>query len=101
MIDTGERFGTVPFHAFTDAFAEVAGRAPKLAEAEFRRVTTPEHFIAVRTMPGGPAPAALDTAFGHYRRDSGYFRDWLSAYRGRMQAAARRLDTAATGLKGA
>ena len=101
MIDTGERFGTMPFQAFTEAFAEVAGRVPKLAEAEFRRVTTPEHFVAVRTMPGGPAPAPLAAAFGHYRRDLDYFRDWLSAYRGRMQAAARRLDQAASGLKGA
>jgi argininosuccinate lyase len=99
MIDTGERFASVPFAALTEAFREIAGRAPTLSEADFRRVTTPEHFVAVRTMPGGPAPAALDAAFGHYRRDIQGARDWLSAYRGRMDAAARRLDEAADELK--
>jgi argininosuccinate lyase len=99
MIDTGERFATVPFAAFADAFAEIAGRTPKLVEAEFRRVTTPEHFVAVRTMPGGPAPAALDAAFARYRRDLATGRDWLAAYRGRMEKAARLLDDAAAKLK--
>jgi argininosuccinate lyase len=99
MIDLGERFATVPFAAFAEAFGEVAGRAPGLAEADFRRVTTPEHFVAVRTMPGGPAPAALDAAFTRYRRELGEAKVWLDAYRGRMDAAARRLDAAADALK--
>jgi len=99
MIDTGERFGTVPMSAFAEAFREVAGRTPKLSEAEFRRVTTPEHFVAVRTMPGGPAPEALKAAFACYRNEIGQARGWLDAYRGRMESAARRLDAAATGLK--
>ncbi|MBL8690658.1 MAG: argininosuccinate lyase [Rhodospirillaceae bacterium] len=100
MIDTGERFQTVPYAAFAEAFGEVAGRAPGLAEAEFRRVTTPEHFVAVRTMPGGPAPSALEMAFVRYRHELGEARDWLDGYRGRMDEAARRLDAAAAGLRG-
>jgi argininosuccinate lyase len=32
---------------------QLAGPA-RLSEADFRRFITPEHFIAVRTMPGGP-----------------------------------------------
>jgi argininosuccinate lyase len=99
MIDAGERFATVPYAAFAEAFAEVAGRAPTLAEAEFRRVTTPEHFVAVRTMPGGPAPAALDDAFARYRQQLAVGRDWLAAYRGRMEKAATLLDDAAAKLK--
>jgi argininosuccinate lyase len=99
MIDLGERFATVPFAAFAEAFGEVAGRSPGLAEADFRRVTTPEHFVAVRTMPGGPASAALDAAFTRYRRELGEAQRWLAGYRGRMDAAARRLDAAADALK--
>ncbi len=100
MIDTGERFQTVPFQAFAEAFREVAGRVSALAESEFRRVTTPEHFVAVRTMPGGPAPAALDMAFARYRHELGEARDWLASYRGRMDEAARRLGAAAAGIRG-
>ena len=40
---------------------------PRLTEADFRRFTTPEHFIAVRTMQGGPAPAPLAASFARYR----------------------------------
>lgn len=100
MIDTAERFATVPYIAFVEAFRDVAGRTPALAEPEFRRVTTPEHFVAVRTMPGGPAPSALDASFARYRRDLAAARDWLAAYRGRMEEAARRLDAAAAALEG-
>jgi argininosuccinate lyase len=100
MIDTGEHFQTVPYAAFAEAFREVAGRAPGLVETEFRRVTTPEHFVAVRTMPGGPAPSALETAFARYRHELGEARDWLASYRGRMDEAAQRLDAAEAGLRG-
>lgn len=100
MIDTGERFQTVPYAAFAEAFREVAGRAPGLVETEFRRVTTPEHFVAVRTMLGGPAPSALEMAFARYRHELGEARVWLASYRGRMDEAAQRLDAAAAGLRG-
>ncbi len=59
MIEAKESFPSVPFAAFREAFAKVVGREPGMAEAEFRRVTTPEYFVQVRTMPGGPAPAPL------------------------------------------
>ena len=55
MLDRGERFPTVAHAAFADAFAAIVGRPPG-SEADLRRYTTPEHFVLVRTLPGGPAP---------------------------------------------
>src|SRR5204863_10043698 len=58
MIDSGMTLSETPFSAFQEIFAAVIGRPARLGEDDFRRFTTPEHFIAVRTMTGGPAPAA-------------------------------------------
>lgn len=69
MIANHETLATLPFPAFTDAFTHEIGRPPATTEPRFREIATPEHFIAVRTMPGGPAPAALEEAFAAYRAE--------------------------------
>jgi argininosuccinate lyase len=63
MIDGGMTLSKVPFSAFEEIFAASIGRPARLPEADFRRLTTPEHFIAERTMHGGPAPAPLAASF--------------------------------------
>jgi argininosuccinate lyase len=67
MIDGGMTLSRVPFAEFQEIFAATMLRPARLGEADFRRFTTPEHFIAVRTMQGGPAPAPLATSFSRYR----------------------------------
>ena len=91
MLARGERFPTVPHAAFAEAFAAVAGRAARLAEPELRRYTTPEHFVAVRTLPGGPAPGPLAESFARYRAELGDARAWLAEYRTRIDAVDARL----------
>jgi argininosuccinate lyase len=98
MLERGERFPTVPYAAFAEAFAGVAGRAPRLAEADLRRFTTPEHFVAVRTLPGGPAPGPLGASLARYRSDLGVARAWLDEYRARIEEVDRRLAERARGL---
>ena len=67
MIDGGMTLSRIPFAEFEQIFAAAIGRPARLGEADFRRFTTPEHFIAVRTMQGGPAPAPLAASFARYR----------------------------------
>jgi argininosuccinate lyase len=98
MLGRGDRFATVPYAAFTRTFAAVAGRSPRLDEAELRRYTTPEHFVAVRTLPGGPAPAPLAASFARYRGELAAARAWLGEYRGRIDGVDRRLREQARGL---
>ena len=62
-----EKLSTIPYLAFVEAHANAIGRAPTLTEGEFRRVTTPEHFVAVRERLGGPGPQALADSLGRYR----------------------------------
>jgi hypothetical protein len=98
MLDAGQRFATVPYRGFADAFAGVVGRPPRLGEADFRRYTTPEHFIAVRALPGGPAPAPLAAALARYRAELEAARAWLAAYRARMDGIDERLTERALAL---
>jgi argininosuccinate lyase len=91
MLERGERFPTVPYPAFVEAFAKVAGRPPRLGEADLRRYTTPEHFVAVRTLPGGPAPGPLGASLARYRSELDAARAWLDGYRGRLEGVDRRL----------
>lgn len=69
MIAAGETLTTLPMPAFIRAFADAIGRAPAMGEARFREIGTPENFVAVRTMFGGPAPAALAASLARYGAD--------------------------------
>ncbi len=84
MLAQGQRFTDVPLAAFAEAFAAVVGRPPRIGDDELRRFTTPEHFIAVRGLPGGPAPAALARSLGRYRSALDEAQAWLDAYRARI-----------------
>ena len=100
MLERGERFPTVPYAAFVEAFAAVAGRAPRLGESDVRRYTTPEHFVAVRTLPGGPAPGPLGASLDRYRSELEAARTWLDGYRARIEGVDRRLGERARALEG-
>jgi argininosuccinate lyase len=87
MIDSGVTLSKIPFAHFEEIFAVVIKRPAKLREAEFRHFTTPEHFIAVRTMRGGPAPSSLAASFARYRGDLAAKRAALAAFVERQRAA--------------
>ncbi|MCG6902373.1 MAG: argininosuccinate lyase [Rhodobacter sp.] len=87
------------YAAFADAFAVEAGRPSRTDERAFRDAVDPKTFIARRDRPGGPAPGALDAAFGIYAAQSDeipmIFR-WNSDRRKSTEAA---LETAFAALR--
>ena len=85
---------TLPYESFAAAFHEVVGRAPAATAEEVRHFATPEHFIAVRTMLGGPAPAALAASLARYRRRLAEDTADLATYRARMAEGEQRLREA-------
>jgi argininosuccinate lyase len=84
VIAAGITLPDLPWEAFATAFAAVAGRPPAIGVADFRRFVTPEHFIAVRTMQGGPAPAAFAASLALYRDRLARDRAALSAFAATM-----------------
>ena len=96
MLAAGETLANVPIEAFTTAFTETIGREPAITEVRFREIGTPEHFIAVRDMPGGPAPAALAASLASYRQALAAIAAARAATQARIaEAAAERARLAA------
>ncbi len=91
MSDYDQTLATLPYAVFAGAFAAVVERPPTLHETEFRRIGTPDHFIAVRTVYGGPAPAPMDRSLAGYRNQ-------LEINRAQLADHQRRIETAATEL---
>jgi argininosuccinate lyase len=92
MIASGETLETLPMDVFAHAFAEAIGRAPAIDERRFREVATPEHFVAVRDMFGGPAASALAASFVRYRAALAGVTAARGVYEARIAAAAAELD---------
>ena len=83
------------------AFTEVMRRPPAIDEARFREIATPEHFIAVREMFGGPAPHALSASLGRYRSDLAAVAAARAVYDARIAAAdADRMRLVAAAVTG-
>lgn len=91
MIARGETLGTVPMGAFEAAFEAAIGRGPGMGEARFREIGTPEYFVAVRTMLGGPAAGALAASFGRYRAELARVAAVHAGYEARVAGAAAAL----------
>ena len=89
LIAAGETLANLPMAAFVHAFAAVIGRPPAMDEARFRIVGTPEYFVSVRTMFGGPAPAALAASFTRSRAALAGVTASRGAYEARIAAAER------------
>jgi len=54
------------FNVFVESFEEVVGVKPITNEKNFRKVCSPEHFISVRKIPGGPARATIKKSLKVY-----------------------------------
>ena len=54
------------FNVFVESFEGVVGVKPMTNEKNFRKVCSPEHFISVRKIPGGPASATMKKSLKVY-----------------------------------
>lgn len=76
----------VPVETFREGFAEATGRAPAMSESDLRTVCTPEYFVAVRDMFGGPA--RMRESLAGYGLRLADHEEQTAAHRGRIECAA-------------
>src|SRR6185295_3574946 len=80
------------------ASRKITGREIRLSEDALSKILSPEHFVNVRTTPGGPAPAvagqAVDASVARAAADAGT----LDALRGRLRAATAEREKAVASL---
>jgi argininosuccinate lyase len=77
---------------------EVLGREIRIDEAALVAILSPEHFVAVRTTPGGPAPEAVKRALGHSEARLAADGEIVSAARASLALAEGRLEAAVRAL---
>lgn len=94
MQSSGDTLASVAFATFSAIFAARAGREPRLAESRFREIVTPDHFIAVRKLPGGPAIEAVTESLVIYREAAARVRSRLAAHAAAQAEAAALLQSA-------
>jgi len=85
---------------FTQTFAHATGRQPDIGPEKFAELVSPEHFVAVRTRLGGPAPEPLAAAFTLYNDQAQALAATLSHYAQNRDTAAAELHARFAALMG-
>ncbi len=80
----------LPMVTFAEAFTTAIGRAPGIIEEELRAICTPEHFVAVRDMFGGPAK--MGESLESYKVELSAHEQLAVAHRARIDQAAKLRD---------
>ncbi|MCG0239132.1 MAG: argininosuccinate lyase [Firmicutes bacterium] len=90
----------VPCSLWEGAAARVLGRPLRLDPERVRQVLDPEHFVAVRRVRGGVAPAEVRRMLANRQGRHLDLVRWLREARGRLEAARKKLDAAFAALAG-
>jgi len=78
--------------------AAVLGRAVEYDDASLGELLSAQHFVRVRTTPGGPAPAETARAIAASRALLESDSRWIGDTTGKLRAAEQRLKEAATAI---
>ena len=63
----------VDFTIFSKLFEKLVGAPLKMNEKRFKEVCSPEYFIKIRNLPGGPSKQSITNSLEIYKKDlSGY-----------------------------
>jgi argininosuccinate lyase len=96
--------GDLPTHGyqpFLQAFEHSVGRRPSVDLEKFREIVSPEHFVAVRSRFGGPAPEPMQAALAAYRETLAAFEVDAAEAAAKQAAADAELQQKFTALTGA
>ncbi|MDB5528330.1 MAG: argH [Devosia sp.] len=89
------------FAPFLAAFEKATGRKTAIDAALFAELVSPEHFVAVRSRFGGPAPEPLAAAIAGYREKSAEFAMQIQRHADVEAAAVSELNNKFSALVGA
>jgi argininosuccinate lyase len=80
-----------------DEVAEtILGHPLHLSAELVKRAMDPVHFVAIRTLPGGPAPTEMRRALADRRQSLQHLRSWLKTEEERISTCFARLDEIAS-----
>jgi argininosuccinate lyase len=94
VVAAGSSLREAGYAPFARAYRAATGTDTTLDAARFATVVSPAHFIAVRRLPGGPAPEPMRAALGEYRARAAAFAAEAMAIAEREAARSAELDRA-------
>jgi argininosuccinate lyase len=98
VTESVRRPGEPPARVLRDISEGVLGRAIAFTDAALAEVLSPEHFVRVRTTPGGPAPEESMRAIARSRTSLANDAAWHAQAIDNLQAAEGNLRVAAAAL---
>jgi argininosuccinate lyase len=101
VVAAGSDLPTGGFGPFADAFARATGRRPSFDRARFEEIVSTDHFVAVRSRFGGPAPEPLEAALASYGQQAKDIAALMAANEAREADAAEELRSRFELLTGA
>jgi len=80
---------------------KIVGRELSKPREVWSRALDPVHFVAVRTIPGGPAPEAVRSQIAIARKEQAEAREWLNAKRSLLERYPQLIQDEVTAVKNA
>jgi argininosuccinate lyase len=84
--------------ALREISTEVLGRPVELDDAALALILSPQHFVGVRTMPGGPAPSETARAIAASLTKLAGDAEWFDSTLARLRGAEAALKAAVAAL---
>jgi argininosuccinate lyase len=81
-----------------EASKAVTGKEIVYSDERLSEILSPRHFVEVRRTHGGPSPSVTAKAIGESQKTLASDEQWLGETRGRLEAAAAKLTSAAQAL---
>ncbi|WP_050613431.1 argininosuccinate lyase [Bacillus testis] len=70
----------------------LVGKPSSLTEEQFKRSLSPEHFVKVRTLAGGPSPLIMDRHIAVKKKEQHAYITWFKAKKETMRQAKSEID---------
>lgn len=91
--DAGED-GSIRHDDLQASARQVIGRTLSICESDLETTLSAEHFVRVRSVHGGPAPATVAAALSAEQASKVADDEWLAGVRSRLAERERRMDEA-------
>ncbi|WP_127484207.1 argininosuccinate lyase [Paenibacillus ehimensis] len=88
----GRSAGQLTLELLNDAARGTIGRPLALTEEELRRALSPQHFVNIRKLPGGPSPDEVWRALAGQRQRQERDEAWLLEKRDAIERARRQVN---------
>ena len=91
LISKNTSLDDIDFTIFSKLFEKLVGAPLKMNEKRFKEVCSPEHFINVRNLPGGPSKQTITNSLEIYKKDLSEYKNIIVKYENSIDESKNKL----------